>query len=417
MMLAAMPPSPPRFPSSADAHRLAELLANGELGVAGVLSGTSADGIDVALFRPRPRQAGGYDLDVHGFRTVPFAASLRGQLRQVLDGAGLELGALALLHRELGVAFGAAVRRVADELGVSVHVVGSHGQTVWHHDGDSHAGAATLQVGDGDFVAEASGAAVVSDFRQRDIAAGGEGAPIGALVDPWLFPDLPRPGAILNLGGFGNLTLLDQLGVAASFDTGPAGALLDGLARLCLGEEMDADGACAATGAVRQDLLSSWMADLETLLATPPPRSTGRDTYGAAWVEGLVAQSQGAPAADLLATGTRLVADCVAESIRRFGAGLTFDRVVVAGGGVRNTTLMNALGQALAVQVESSARHGVDPDAREALLFGLLGVAHVAGQALPPTGPSERRTPTGALCGRVLGKFSPAPPAPQGQAK
>jgi anhydro-N-acetylmuramic acid kinase len=369
--------------------------------VAGVLSGTSADGIDVVLFRPRmgdnPVQRV-QDLGLIDFRTTAFEPGIRAELRHVLDGGQLDLGRVACLHRDLGVAFGAAAKDAAMRAGVRLDLVGSHGQTVWHHDGSHAGGRASLQLGDGDFLAEAARAAVVSDFRQGDLATGGEGAPIGHLVDPWLYPGLRGEGmGILNLGGFGNLTLAGdggEGGQMVSFDTGPAGALLDGLARQCFSVEMDTGGERAARGVVRPELFATWMGELEPFLRTAPPRSTGRDTFGEQWVRQLIRRSAGARGEDLLATGVAVVAACVARSLEHAPSSVSLQELVLAGGGAQNPVLVQAIEDAAQVRVTSSENHGVDPDAREALIFGLLGAAHVLGIALPA---------------RVLGKLSPGP--------
>jgi|FLOH01.1.fsa_nt_gi anhydro-N-acetylmuramic acid kinase len=388
---------------------LAQKILKGEGVVAGVLSGTSADGIDVVLFRPTPLPNGRMDWLTYGFETLPFEPSLAAEVRWILDGGAVDVQRLALLHRDLGIAFGLAARQVGDRCGYSIDLVGSHGQTVWHHDGNLVGGAASLQLGDGDFIAEASGATVVSDFRQRDMAAGGEGAPIGHLVDPWLFPKLPLPGAILNLGGFGNLTLLNRNGGCASFDTGPAGALLDGLTRLCLGESMDLDGVHASQGRAHGELFAKWMGDVEPFLRLPIPRSTGRDSFGATWVRSLVEGASDHSAEDLLATGVLVVAECVARSLVHAPSEMRPLELIVAGGGARNPVLLRAISERTGLPVTSSSAHGIDPDAREALIFGLLAVANVLGIALPFEG-AEGRTPTGARSGRILGKTSPAPP-------
>lgn len=372
-------------------------LREGRAVVAGVLSGTSADGIDVVLFRPRMGESGVIDLGLIDFETAAFEPGIQAELRHVLDGGQLDLGRVACLNRDLGIAFGSAAKAAADRAGVSLDLVGSHGQTVWHHDGNHGGGRASLQLGDGDFLAEAAGAPVVSDLRQGDLATGGEGAPIGHLVDPWLYPALFRQGGasagILNLGGFGNLTLGGAAGLL-SFDTGPAGALLDGLARQCLGMEMDTNGEHAGRGEVQPHLLASWMGELDPFLRTTPPRSTGRDTFGDLWVRGLVSQSPGVRNEDLLATGVAVVAACVARSLEHVPSGGALAELVLAGGGARNPVLVRAIEAATEVRVTSSQSHGVDPDAREALIFGLFGVAHVLGIALPK---------------RVLGKWSPGP--------
>ena len=446
------------------------LCADGAV-VAGVLSGTSADGIDVAITRMRARGITdgersssptptvpnliGRQTRVHAtsadveapellaFETVPFEDDLRARVRAVLDGAPCGLREAALLSRDLGRAFGRAARELAQHSGVGLDLVGSHGQTVWHHDGNEASGAATLQLGDGDFVAEEAGCAVVSDFRQRDIAAGGEGAPLSALADPILFERVPRPCAILNLGGMGNLTVLrardprasgvaredertqemsarSKQGSAGSvgmfrshrtrapddvlaFDTGPANALLDGLARELLGASCDRDGASAARGRVDEGLLQELGA--HSFFEKPPPRSTGRDTFGTAWVGEVLqrARSRGLLERgpdDLMATATAFVAQSVATALARF-VEPRVERLVVAGGGVHNRSLMLHLHERCRIPVGSSSAAGVDPDAREALVFAVLAARCILGQ--PSTAPGA----TGARSGSVLGKISP----------
>jgi anhydro-N-acetylmuramic acid kinase len=385
---------------------LAAKLSSGQAVVAGVMSGTSGDGIDVALVRfaaCAPQDRLGLPRQL-AFRIVPFAPALAARVRAVLDGAPLDLGAAALLSRDLGRAFGAAARDVARDAGLALDLVGSHGQTVWHHDGVEPSGPATLQLGDGDFVAEAAGCAVASDFRQRDIAAGGEGAPIAALADGLLFAALPRPAAILNLGGISNLTLLDASDGPRSFDTGPAGALLDSLARRFLAAPYDAGGAFAAGGRASEALLFELAQ--HPFLRRAPPKSTGRDTFGEAWVDGIVrrARELGLGAQDLCATAADFVARCVTDALAAHApAGLA--HLVVCGGGAQHARVLQGLGARSPAPVASGAELGVDPDAREALAFAVLAARCVL--ALPSTSPAA----TGAARGRVLGKLSAAPPA------
>lgn len=375
--------------------------------VAGVLSGTSGDGIDVALTRMRARAAPeGVELappELLHFATRPFEPALAARVRAVLDGAPADLRACALLTRDLGRAFGAAAAASARENALALDLVGSHGQTVWHHDGVEPSGAATLQLGDGDFVAEACGAAVVSDFRPRDIAAGGEGAPLSALADDLVFAAAPRPCAILNLGGLANLSILraSPAGTLA-FDTGPAGSLLDGLARALFGQPFDAGGALAARGAPDERGLA-WLAD-HPFFALAPPKSTGRDTFGEAWVRAFVARF---PPADerarcaLLATAVEHVAWGVAAGLDRW-VPERVSQLVVAGGGVHHAPLMRALARRTGVECAPSDRWGVPAKAREGLVFAVLAARTVLGLAV--TQPSA----TGARAGRLLGKFSPA---------
>lgn len=389
----------------ADEELRARLRA-GEACVAGVLSGTSADGIDVALTRPRP----GARPELLAFATTPFPPELARRVRAALDGALCGLREAALLHRDLGRAFGRAVRALAAASDARPELVGSHGQTVYHHDGDEPSGPATLQLGDGDFVAAEAGAPCVSDFRQADVAAGGEGAPLSALVDAELYPDVARPAAVLNLGGIANVTLLPGRAAALAFDVGPANALLDGLARLLLGRSYDEDGASAARG--RPD--AAFVAELlrHPFFERAPPKSTGRDTFGEPWVEALAerARARGPLVPDdLLATAVELVAASVVDALERF-ADPRPTTLVVAGGGARNAALVRALARRFPGALVPSEAAGVPADAREALVFALLAARFVQGE--PSTDPAA----TGARRGVVLGKLSrPEPlasPAP-----
>ena len=369
--------------------------------VAGVLSGTSADGIDVALTRMRVdgEERSLQAPELLAFETLAFPPELAPSVRAVLDGATLDLRGGALLSRDLGRAFGSAARSVAEANGLTLDLVGSHGQTVWHHDGVEPAGRATLQLGDGDFVAEEAGCAVVSDFRQRDIAAGGEGAPLSALADVLLFAGERRPVAILNLGGMGNLTLLEQGVGPLSFDTGPANALLDGLARRLFDRPLDEGGAWALEGTYDGSLVQAFLR--HPFLQEDPPRSTGRDTFGERFVDEFAERVTGTPQ-DKLATAVEFIAQTVRLGLER-AAEAKPRRLFVAGGGVHNIALCQAIERACEVPVASSAEAGVDPDAREALVFAVLAARCVLG--IPVTSPRA----TGARPGRVLGKLSPAP--------
>ena len=411
---------PPDLPGLPGLPGLVRRLAAGRAVVAGVLSGTSADGIDVALARLpgaalRADGAGDAPPQVLAFATLGFdealaadasrgaapggiapAAGLAARVRAVLDGREVSLRELALLHRDLGRAFGAAARLVARDAGLPLDLVGSHGQTVWHHDGREPSGPATLQLGDGDWAAHAAGAWVASDFRQADVAAGGEGAPISALADAALFPRLPRPAAVLNLGGIANLSVLRAGEEVAAFDVGPANALLDGLARRLLGRAFDEDGRAAAAGAADEGLLARLSA--HPFFAQAPPKSTGRDTFGEAWLDALLASAPRLAAEDWLATAVELVARSVADALERWTGPV--GELVLAGGGARNGALVRALARRLPVPVRSSAAHGVDPDAREALVFAVLGARTALGVA------SSSPAATGARRGAVLGKLS-----------
>ncbi len=387
---------------------LAKLRGEGAF-VAGVLSGTSADGIDVGIARFR-RAERSIDAPLEppvleAFRVVEFEPALHARVRAVLDGASPSLREIALLHRDLGRAFGRAARTVAREQSLSLDLVGSHGQTVWHHDGEEASGAASLQLGDGDFVAEECGTAVVSDFRARDLAAGGEGAPLSALADDLVFARAPRPLAILNLGGMANVTWLARTGETLAFDAGPAGCLLDGLARRLLDRPYDRDGETAGRGRCDETLVEETLA--HPFFSRRPPKSTGRDTFGEAWVEAFLERARarrihGAP--DVLACGVAVVAEAVARACRDFLPEAPSE-LVLAGGGASHRELARVLADRASLRVVDSSRHGVPPKAREALVFAVLAARFAAGE------PVTLRSVTGAAPGRLLGKLSPAPPA------
>lgn len=391
-------------------ERLRARLASGEALVAGVLSGTSGDGMDVALAHLPPIGAGalpdaGKAPELVAFETVPFPSRLAAQVRAALDGEPFGLRETALLSRDLGRAFGAALRAVAADHGLVPELAGSHGQTVYHHDGVEPSGPATLQLGDGDFVAEAAGCTVVSDFRQRDLAAGGEGAPISALADDLVFAALPRPALVLNLGGMANLTWLPgPSGDVLSFDTGPCNALLDGLARRFLDRPFDVGGEQAARGTPHRELIERWLA--HPFLAKRPPKSTGRDTFGELWVDACVSDARAlgvlvcedAPQ-DLLASAAEFVARSAVQAARDFVPQGT-QWLVACGGGTHHVRALAALAALSPWPVAAGGDFGVDPDAREALVFAVLAARCVA--EIPLTRPSA----TGARAGRALGKIS-----------
>lgn len=379
---------------------LSAALRQGRAVVAGLLSGTSCDGIDVALVgfdRPAPGARLGAPR-LLAFELFPYPEDLAARARELIGGRAHPPRALALFARDFGRACGLAARALAERRGLDLDLAGSHGQTVWHHDGVDPGGRASLQLGDGDAVAEAARCTVACDFRQRDLAAGGEGAPILALVEHVLFPDLEPPAAVLNLGGIANLTVLPEPGGAlVSFDVGPANCLLDGLARLRFDRECDRDGAAALAGHAHPGVVAAILA--HPFFVRAPPKSTGRDTFGAEWIAGVSKNASRLSGEDLMASATAAVALSVARALERWAPRAR--RLVVAGGGAQNPALLRELAAHAALPVSVSSAHGVDPKAREALAFAVLAAHAVLG--LPISDPSA----TGASSGRVLGKLCP----------
>lgn len=371
----------------------------------GLNSGTSCDGIDVALVR-----SDGEAAELLDHCTVEYPDRLQAEL---LESRAADALGLARLHRRVGVAFAeaavGALRRFEVSPG-SLDVVGTHGQTVAHRhpvEGD----VVTLQLGEPAYLAAALDVPVVHDFRQADLAVGGCGAPLVPLLD-WLLLR-PQTGArlALNLGGLGNLTVITpELDGVVALDTGPANAPLDLVARRLPGSPaFDMDGRAASAGRVQERLLSRLLDDER--LSRPPPRSFDRDEFGIDLVERADSLSPQLAPQDLLATVTELVAATVERSIRLLVPDLaSVDRLVVSGGGARNRHLMERIGARLpALRVADSADLGMDPEAKEAVLFAVLAVRHRRGLVgnLPHV--------TGASRSVVLGKLQPPlGPAPSG---
>lgn len=376
----------------------------------GLISGTSADGIDAALveFDDATGANTAQARLVFG-RTYAWQPGLRAQLVELgQQSTRVSLDAIGELDVRIGRAFADAALQALADSGVpaaDVAAIGSHGQTLRHRPearpGDDDAVPYTLQLGDPSTIAERTGIRTVADFRRRDVAAGGHGAPLLPALHAALLQNEAEDRAVLNLGGIANLTLLPRAeaphGGVRGFDTGPANGLMDAWCLRHRGEAFDRDGAFAAQGRVDDALLSRLLA--EPWFALPPPKSTGRDRLHLGWVE---SQLRGGEAlSDVQATLLALSVRTIADALRATQPGTA--RVIACGGGVHNGALMAALAKALpGCAVESSAAHGLDPDAIEAMGFAWLARATLRGEAgnLPSV--------TGARGPRVLGGIYPA---------
>lgn len=369
--------------------------------VVGLMSGTSLDGIDAALVRfsgSRPAA------ELVGFRCVPYDAEFRRRLLDAMGGG--PASGLAALHVELGRRCADAAEALLAEHGVAataITCVASHGQTIWHEPG-----VVSLQLGDPAVVAERLGVVVVSDFRSRDVAAGGQGAPLVPMADALLFADPDRSRILLNIGGMANVTWVPAGGgteEAIAFDTGPGVAVADAVVRRLRPElPYDVDGALAAQGRAATELVRDLLGD--PFFAAPPPKSTGREVFGDALASGLVREIQvrhpGASAEDCVATAVALTVSAIADQIGRWLPDDGAD-VVAAGGGTRNPTLMAALARALAGRrVVRFDELYFDADAKEAVAFALLGWLTLQGR------PGNVPSATGAAGPRVLGRITPA---------
>ncbi|GIX06853.1 MAG: anhydro-N-acetylmuramic acid kinase [Candidatus Poribacteria bacterium] len=348
----------------------------------GLMSGTSADGVDAALVRLSDRPDGGLDLRLEGFQTVPYPDPVQEALARLSTGGGPE--AISWLHAAIGEAFGEAAEALLRERGVPaerVVAIGSHGQTVWHAPPSSGATLPhTLQLGQPHRIALRTGIPVVADFRSADLALGGEGAPLVPYFDWKLFTDAYEGRFVLNLGGIANGTYLPpgaQQEQVLAFDTGPGNALIDAAMVLTTAgrERYDRDGRCAAEGRVDPELLERWMA--HSFFRRRPPKSTGREVFGLPFVQSCweEAKARGRSDADLIATLTALTAHTIAEASARFLGRL--DRVILSGGGVHNLTLCRMLREAfqqrgLCPSWALSDAFGVPADAKEAIAFALF---------------------------------------------
>jgi len=375
--------------------------------VIGLMSGTSADGVDAALVE-WPDDAATRPFRLVAFRAEPFEAALQERVHGLAAGrlaAGDVLRELAALDVLLAERFAAAASAVARDAGVAladVDAIASHGQTVAHHP-ELHA---TLQIGDPSVIAERTGVVTVADFRARDLAVGGEGAPLAPFFHWAAFADAQEARAVLNLGGIANVTALPRGGdpdAVVAFDVGPANALLDTVVRVASGgrERMDRDGARARRGRPDAALLARLLDD--DFLRRAPPKSTGRERYGWAEGEALAAEwaRAGRDADDLVATLVAFTAEAVARACRDFLAGAP-RRLLVCGGGARNPAVMDALAAALPdSRVEPTDRAGVPGDAVEAMAFSLMGRNALLGV------PNHLPRCTGAARAAVLGEIAP----------
>ncbi|MEU2337958.1 anhydro-N-acetylmuramic acid kinase [Streptomyces sp. NPDC006654] len=357
--------------------------------VIGLMSGTSYDAVDAAAAELRLAD-GTLLLKPLGMVSTPYDDELREALAGALPPAAVPLARVCLLDTRIGQAFAAAAVRADRELcGGRAELVASHGQTVFHWvDGGRVHG--TLQLGQPAWIAEATGLPVVADLRPRDVAAGGQGAPLVSLVDLLWLRGRPGVPVALNLGGIANLTAPD----GTAFDTGPGCALLDAAAREFTGGRLrfDVDGALAARGRPDPALLEELLA--EPYYALPAPKTTGKELFHA----GYWRAPEGMSAEDALATLTLLTARTVADAVR--GAGAT--EVVASGGGTRNPVLLETLrGLLPGTPVRVSDELGLPAAAKEAYAFAVLGFLTAHG--LPGTAPSA----TGARHPSVLGSLTP----------
>ncbi|GAA3835757.1 anhydro-N-acetylmuramic acid kinase [Sphaerisporangium flaviroseum] len=364
--------------------------------ILGMISGTSHDGIDAALV-DFDRTDGTLSGAVQYTASTPYPAGLRARLIAALPPAATTLAEVCELDTLIGQSFAEAAAEAIARAG-AVDLIVSHGQTVFHWVDGAHA-RGTLQIGQPAWIAERTGAPVLSDVRVRDITAGGHGAPLVSLLDALLLAGHNGAAAALNLGGIANMTVVRGVDDLVAHDIGPANALVDAVVVSDgLSERgFDEDGRIAASGTVDERLLEVLLAD--PYYRRPAPKSTGKELFHLAYVEDAMARAGSRPrAADLVATLTELTVRTVGRDVTASGV----DLLVVSGGGCRNPVLMEGLRRVLpGVTIALSDEYGAPADDKEAIAFALIGWYSLHG--LPGTVPAG----TGARAARVLGTLTP----------
>ena len=362
----------------------------------GMISGTSYDAVE-AVAADIEMEGASLVCDLLGHESVPYPAEVRSAISAILPPAATTIEAVCRLDTAVGRACAdVAETMVRRHCGGRIDAVCTHGQTVFHWV-DGGAALGTLQLGEPAWIAERTGATVISDVRARDIAAGGQGAPLASLLDTLLLGGGDRPRVALNLGGIANITVLDPAQRPIAFDTGPANALIDAAVRWTTGdgESFDRDGRMAAAGRVDQELLARLLAD--PYYAAPPPKSTGKEHFHLPYLLDAMGSRRIEPH-DLVATVTELSIETVAAAIRQHAPAEIF----ASGGGTRNPVLMAGLaGRLPGVSIRRFDELGVPEAAKEALLFAVIGFLTLQGI------PSTVASCTGARHASVLGSITP----------
>ncbi|PWK42836.1 anhydro-N-acetylmuramic acid kinase [Pseudomonas sp. B21-040] len=358
----------------------------------GVMSGTSLDGLDIALIEQAPA------IRLIATHYIPMPETLRTELLGLCASGPDEIARSAITQQNWVKLAAQGVQTLLDQQHLKpedIRAIGSHGQTIRHEPARGF----TVQIGNPALLTELTGIAVVSDFRSRDVAAGGQGAPLVPAFHEALFEERAGNRAVLNIGGFSNLSLIEPGKPVAGFDCGPGNVLLDAWIHQQRGDNFDRDGQWAANGKVEPSLLNELLSD--PFFVTKGPKSTGREVFNLPWLTQHLSKLPTFAAEDVQATLLELTALTIIESLQHAQADT--QELLVCGGGAHNTTLMKRLANLLPnAKVSSTAAYGVDPDWVEAMAFAWL--AHCCLEGIAANRPSV----TGARGLRVLGAIYPA---------
>jgi anhydro-N-acetylmuramic acid kinase len=386
--------------------------------VAGVMSGTSADGVDVALCRISPGADETPRIKLIGALGFPYPKPLRTAVLAAMDAKAISTAEMSRLHWHLGEVYANAVEKTTKQFGIKVNLVGCHGQTVYHQGAPTkYLGKpvrCTWQIGEASVIAERLHVPVVSDFRPADLAAGGQGAPLVPILDYVMFRSSRLNRVLQNLGGIANMTAIPAGATGndvIAFDTGPANVAIDGCVAKLFGRSFDRNGNIARRGSIHRTIVEKLMQS--SYFSAPPPKSCGREEFGGMFVDRFIAMCRkaGAKDVDIVATATALTAESILDAYRRFvwpylsqkasiARGVEY---VVAGGGTRNATLMNMLRlglEPMGVKVRLMEDLGVPAQAKEGIAFALM--AWLTWNGLSGNVPSA----TGAMRPVILGKVT-----------
>lgn len=357
---------------------------------AGLISGTSLDGVDVVI-----AEFGDRDCRIAAARTIAYPRRIAARLKALIESPQSTLSEIGSVNVAVGRFFADCALAVLREAGVeaaAVAAIGHHGQTVYHQpDGPEPF---SMQLGDASSIAAITGIATVADFRNIDIALGGQGAPLVPAFHEWLFATRDAPRIIVNIGGIANLTVLVPGEPTLGFDTGPGNTLLDLWISRCKQQNYDDGGHWAAAGQVDTELLSRLLR--EPYFELDPPKSTGRELFNWAWLEGRLESSPGARTdADVQATLAELTAVTLAQALARLGH--ADYELIVCGGGSHNEYLLGRIGACTGRDVKTTTSYGIDPDWVEGAAFAWLARARISGNA------GNVPTVTGARKSAILG--------------
>ncbi len=389
--------------------RLLELIKKERRLVVGLMSGTSVDGVDVALVEV---EGNGTKTKIRtiDFLTFPFPAGFKEFVLKNSQSGTSDVAEISRLNFLIARLYADAVSALCRHAGIEqdkVDLIGSHGQTIQHlpekvrmFEKDV---AATLQVGDPSVIAKLTGVITIGDFRVGDVALGGEGAPLVPYFDYLLFRSDEVSRALLNIGGIANITFLPKgcrEDDVAAFDTGPGNMLIDQLMALFYGKNFDEDGAVAASGRIKEDLLSFLMTD--EFVLSRPPKSTGRERYGKAYIANVLERFGNDVKEDIITTTTEFTARAVYENFKRFlVTPEKLDELFVSGGGAHNHYMFSSLKRLFAgTRVARAEEVGVSSDAKEAICFAVLANETISGNStnLPRVTGASRRTILGKIC-------------------